>query len=125
MTSDWSGEKYMGRGENFYRYNGFDRTINMSFTAAAQSKGEMMPMYNKLNYLQSVMTPNYTANGYYFGNLIKFHVGAYLYDVPGVLTNLTYTIPQSAPWEIAIGTAEERAQNKGDIQVLPNIKNVN
>lgn len=124
MTSDWSGEKYMGRGENFYRYNGFDRTINMSFTAAAQSKGEMMPMYNKLNYLQSVMTPNYTANGYYFGNLIKFHVGAYLYDVPGVLTNLTYTIPQSAPWEIAIGTEEERAQNKGDIQVLPHIINV-
>jgi len=124
MTSDWSGEKYMGRGENFYRYNGFDRTINMSFTAAAQSKGEMMPMYNKLNYLQSVMTPNYTANGYYFGNLIKLHVGAYLYDVPGVLTNLTYTIPQSAPWEIAIGTEEERAQNKGDIQVLPHIINV-
>jgi hypothetical protein len=124
MTSDWSGEKYMGRGENFYRYNGFDRTINMSFTAAAQSKGEMMPMYNKLNYLQSVMTPNYTPAGYYFGNLVKMHVGAYLYDVPGVLTSLTYTIPQSAPWEIAIGTEEEEAQNKGDIQVLPHIINV-
>ena len=124
MTSEWQGEKYMGRGENFYRYGGFDRSIEMAFTAAAQSKGEMMPMYNKLNYLQSVMAPNYTPAGYYFGNLIKLHVGAYLYDVPGVLTNLTYTIPQEAPWEIAIGDDIEGAQDKGSIQVLPHIIDV-
>lgn len=125
MNAEWQGERYMGRGENFYRYGGFDRTIDMSFTAAAQSKGEMMPMYNKLNYLQSVMAPNYTPAGYYFGNIIKLHVGAYLYDVPGVLTNLTYTIPQEAPWEIAVGDEDERAQNKGNIQVLPHIIDVN
>ncbi len=124
MNAEWQGEKYMGRGENFYRYGGFDRNIDMSFTAAAQSKGEMMPMYNKLNYLQSVMAPNYTPAGYYFGNLIKLHVGAYLYDVPGVLTSLTYTIPQEAPWEIAIGNEDEKAQDKGSIQVLPHIINV-
>ena len=112
MNAEWQGEKYMGRGENFYRYGGFDRNIDMSFTAAAQSKGEMMPMYNKLNYLQSVMTPNYTPAGYYFGNLIKLHVGAYLYDVPGVLTSLTYTIPQEAPWEIAIGNEDEKLKTK-------------
>ena len=124
MTSEWQGEKYMGRGENFYRYGGFDRSIEMAFTAAAQSKGEMMPMYNKLNYLQSVMAPNYTPAGYYFGNIIKLHVGAYLYDVPGVLTNLTYTIPQEAPWEIAIGDDTEGVQQRGDTQVLPHIINV-
>ena len=124
MTSEWQGEKYMGRGENFYRYGGFDRSIEMAFTAAAQSKGEMMPMYNKLNYLQSVMAPNYTPAGYYFGNIIKLHVGAYLYDVPGVLTNLTYTIPQTAPWEIAIGDDTEGVQQRGDTQVLPHIINV-
>ena len=124
MTSEWQGEKYMGRGENFYRYGGFDRSIEMAFTAAAQSKGEMMPMYNKLNYLQSVMAPNYTPAGYYFGNLIKLHVGAYLYDVPGVLTNLTYTIPQEAPWEIAIGDDTEGVQQRGDTQVLPHMINV-
>jgi len=124
MSSDWQGEKYMGRGENFYRYNGFDRSINMSFTAAAQSKGEMMPMYNKLNYLQSAMAPNYTPSGYYFGNLIKMHVGAYLYDVPGVLTSLNYTIPQQATWEIAIGDKDEGVQERGDTQVLPHIIDV-
>jgi hypothetical protein len=35
-TAEWNGFKYMGRGENFYRYNGFARTINLSWTVAAQ-----------------------------------------------------------------------------------------
>ncbi len=37
-TSDWNSQKYMGRGENFYKYNGFDRQISLSWTVAAQSK---------------------------------------------------------------------------------------
>lgn len=125
MNSEWNSERYMGRGENLYRYNGFDRTISMGFTAAAQSKGEMMPMYHKLNYLQSIMAPNYTPNGYFFGNIIKLHVGAYLYDVPGVITDLTYTVPEQSPWEVAIGTENERATDKGNTQVMPHIIDVN
>lgn len=124
MNSEWNSQRYMGRGENMYRYNGFDRTISMGFTAAAQSKGEMMPMYHKLNYLQSIMAPNYTPDGYFFGNIIKLHVGAYLYDVPGVITNLTYTVPEQSPWEIAIGNENETATDKGNIQVMPHIINV-
>ncbi len=50
-TSDWNSQKYMGRGENFYKYNGFDRQISLSWTVAAQSKQELIPMYQKLNYL--------------------------------------------------------------------------
>ncbi len=102
MSAEWNAQKYMGRGENFYRYNGFDRSIDLGFTVAAQSKGELMPMYHKLNYLQSAMAPNYTPGGYFFGNLVKMKVGGYLYEVPGVITSLNYTIPQESPWEIAI-----------------------
>jgi len=129
MNSEWNIERYMGRGENMYRYNGFDRTISMGFTAAAQSKGEMMPMYHKLNYLQSIMAPNYTPDGYFFGNIIKLHVGAYLYDVPGVITDLSYTVPEQSPWEIAIGnedpeTKEFTSGQNSSTQVMPHIINV-
>ena len=41
----------MGRAESFYKYKGFDRNISLSWTVAAQSKGELIPMYQKLNYL--------------------------------------------------------------------------
>jgi hypothetical protein len=138
MDAQWEGEKYMGRGENFYRYNGFDRTIQMAFTTAAQSKGELMPMYQKLNYLQSAMTPNYTKSGYYFGNLVKMRVGGYLYEVPGIISSLSYTVPESAPWEIAISneeTTEETTDGNTSTdsspsftdkttQVMPHIMNV-
>jgi hypothetical protein len=46
-NAEWNDFKYMGRGESFYRYNGFSRTINLSWTVAAQSKQELIPMYHK------------------------------------------------------------------------------
>ena len=110
MSAEWNAQKYMGRGENFYRYNGFDRSIDLGFTVAAQSKGELMPMYHKLNYLQSAMAPNYTPSGYFFGNLVKMKVGGYLYEVPGIITTLNYTIPQESPWEIAISNTDNETE---------------
>ena len=51
-TSEWNSTKYVGRGENFYTYQGFDRKVSFGFTVAAQSKVELMPMYRKLNFLK-------------------------------------------------------------------------
>ena len=130
MNSEWNAQKYMGRGENMYRYNGFDRTISMGFTAAAQSKGELLPMYHKLNYLQSSMAPNYTKSGYFFGNLVTMKVGSYLHDVSGVITDLTYTIPQESPWEISISNEETESEEgvasftDNTTQTMPHIINV-
>ena len=36
------------------------------------------------------------------GNLVRITMGGYLYEQPGYLTSLTYTIPQESPWEIGI-----------------------
>jgi hypothetical protein len=101
-TAEWNAFKYMGRGENFYRYNGFTRTVNLSWTVAAQSKEELIPMYKKLNYLASSLTPDYSANGYMRGNLASLTVGGYLYEQPGIITSINYSVPQESPWEIGI-----------------------
>ncbi len=101
--SDWSAQKFMGRAENFYNYQGFDRTFDLSWTVVAQSKQELMPMYKKLNYLASVTAPDYSPFGYMRGNLITLTIGGYLYEQPGIMTGITYTVPEEAPWEIAIG----------------------
>ena len=107
-SADWQTQKFMGRGENFYRYNGFDRSISLSWTVVAQSKAELMPMYHKLNYLASVCAPDYSDLGYMRGNLIKLTIGGYLYEQVGIMRSITYDIPQESPWEIAIpyGTAQ-------------------
>jgi hypothetical protein len=101
-NATWNPINYLGRGESFYTYNGFTRTISLGWTVAAQSKEELMPMYRKLNYLASNLTPDYTGKGYMTGNLVQLTIGGYLYEQVGFITSLTYDIPEESPWEIGI-----------------------
>jgi len=101
-NANWNPINYLGRGESFYTYNGFTRTISLGWTVAAQSKEELMPMYRKLNYLASNLTPDYTGKGYMTGNLVQLTIGGYLYEQVGFITSLTYDIPEESPWEIGI-----------------------
>lgn len=101
-SADWSSFKYLGRGENFYTYNGFTRQMSLSWTIAAQSKQELIPMYKKLNYLASSLTPNYSSQGYMRGNLAQITIGDYVVNQPGIITGLTYDLQEDSPWEIGI-----------------------
>ena len=101
-NAEWNNFKYMGRGENFHRYNGFTRTINLGWTVAAQSKEELIPMYQKLNFLASSLSPDYSANGYMRGNLAVLTVGGYLFEQPGIINSINYSVPTDSPWEIGI-----------------------
>jgi len=115
-TSDWSSQKFAGRGENFYNYQGFDRSVNLSWTVVAQSKEELIPMYQKLNYLASVTAPDYSADGYMRGNLIELTVGGYLYNQVGIMKGINYTIPMDSPWEISI---DEFGKSDSSVKELP------
>jgi len=117
-TAEWNTEKFMGRGEDFYRYNGFTRTINLSWTVAAQSKQELIPMHQKLNYLASSLTPYYSDVGYMGGNLVSLTLGGYLYEQPGIITSMTLDVPQESPWEIAIPVSGKEDK---DVKELPHI----
>ena len=101
-TSDWNSYNYVGRGDKFYNYTGFERTINLSFTVFAQSKAELIPMYKKLNYLASSLAPDYSDSGFMKGNLHKMTIGGYLFEQVGIIKSLTYDIPEETPWEIGI-----------------------
>ena len=100
-SADWSGKKYAGRGENFYTYQGFDRSVSFTFQVAAQSKQEMKPLYNKLNYLLSTLYPDYNSAGFMRGNITKLTIGELFNRTPGILTSLNLTVDDNTPWEIA------------------------
>jgi hypothetical protein len=120
-TADWTANKYMGRGEDFYTYNGFGRAISLSFTVAAQSKQELIPMYQKLNYLASNLAPDYSPSGYMRGPLVQLTMGGYLYEQVGFITALTYDIPNDTTWEIGINTSGGSDDN---VKELPHRINV-
>ena len=99
--AEWGTQKYMGRGENFYFYNGFDREISFKFQVPVLSKYEQKSVYSKLNYLASLCAPDYSQGGFMRGNIIKLTIGDYLIDVPGIFSGVTYTINDEAGWDIA------------------------
>jgi len=124
-TADWTANKYMGRGEDFYTYNGFGRTISLSFTVAAQSKQELIPMYQKLNYLASNLAPDYSPSGYMRGPLVQLTMGGYLYEQVGFITALTYDVPNDTTWEIGINTSGGSDENVKELPHRINVSSFN
>jgi hypothetical protein len=121
-SPDWNSVQYIGRGDSLANYGGFTRSIGMDFTVFAQSKAELIPMYKKLNYLASSTAPDYSESGFMRGNLIRLTMGGYIYEQPGYITSLTYTIPQESPWEIGIN---ENGGYDSSVKELPHMINVN
>lgn len=107
--ADFNSFKYLGRGETFRTYQGFDRSISFSFKIAAFTRAEMVPLYTKLNHLISQIYPDYSPTSRFMrGNVIKLTIGDYLYRVPGFLENVNITIDDNAAWEIALNDPEMR-----------------
>jgi regulator of protease activity HflC (stomatin/prohibitin superfamily) len=101
-SAKWNSTEYIGRGEKFYKYQGFDRSVNVGFTLAALSKQELLPMYRKLNFLASSLAPSYSDAGYMAGNITELSVGDWFYQQPGILESVNVSIPEQSPWDIQI-----------------------
>lgn len=121
-SSEWESTRFMGRGENFYKYKGFDRDISLSWTVVAQSKGELIPMYQKLNYLASVNAPSYSSNGYMRGNLITLTLGGWCYEQPGYMSGINLDVPTEAPWELALPDGAGTTTTDAGVSTDPSVK---
>ena len=110
--------RYMGRGEEFFTYQGFTRDIGFSFKIAALSRDELRPLYNKLNYLISQVYPDYAGiSGIMRAPIVKVTLGDYLYRVPGFLQSVNVTVDNSTSWEINL-------EKSADVQELPHVLEV-
>jgi hypothetical protein len=120
MNAKWNPYRYMGRGEEFYVYEGFSRDISVAFTLHAHSEEEMKPIYQKLNYLMSSFTPDYSSGGKMRGNIGYLTVGEYLYRQPGVFTDIKLSGMLDAGWEIGINP--DGTLGNGQYEVPKHIK---
>jgi hypothetical protein len=102
MQAKWNSYKYMGRGEDFYIYEGFTRDISVAFTIYTHSPEEMKPIYKKLNYLMSTFTPDYNSANRMRGNIAYLTVGDYIYRQPGVFTDIKLSGMLDTHWEIGL-----------------------
>lgn len=102
-SATWNKQKYSGRGENFYRYGGFDRSINLSFTVVANNSTELIENYSSLNTLAGSLSPSYSGNGYMMGNLHKLTIGNYVNNLYGIIEGLSYSNLADSVWETTPG----------------------
>lgn len=100
FTGDWSSYSYVGRGDKMYSYNGFERALNFSFKASADSKAELEPIYEKLNYLASMTAPTYADARFMRGTYSRITIGDYVSDLPVVIGSVGFTWDINVPWEI-------------------------
>ena len=121
FNASWNSHKYLGRADNFYTYSGFDRSINIGFKIAAQSREEMKPLYRKAATLASVTAPTYGTGGRFMrGSLAKVTVGDYIYEQPGIIESVQYTWQKDYPWEISF----QNPEGEDNLQVLPHVLEV-
>ena len=116
-NADWQGFNYVGRGEKFYTYGGFERDITVGFKIAAATRSELKPLYKKMVYLASATAPTYGGQGFMRGTLARITIGSYFSQIPGVITSVKYNLIDDMPWEIAMQNPE--AGTDDDVQELP------
>ena len=113
----WNNTQYLGRADNFYTYQGFSRTISIGFKAAAFSRNELKPLYQKLVYLASTTAPSYQGDeGFMRGTLVNTTIGDYIVNQPGFISSVNYSWQTDYPWEVKLGGGKE-----DDVQQLPHI----
>ena len=130
--------KYNGRSESFYTYASFDRTISVKFKIAAQTRYEMKPLYQKINYLAAQTAGNYSSNGRLRTPYMRLTIGDYAKRVPGVLSDVSLNWSREYPWEIALDKETQTVTNEAsqeevttttgkdkDQLVLPHVLDVN
>ena len=114
FVGNWNSHNYIGRAESFYSYAGFERTISLSFKVAANSKEEILPIYQKLNLLVGATAPTYIDGGFMRGQIVALTVGDYLYDTPGIITSVELNWTTEYIWHTEGMDQKNASLEKGD-----------
>jgi len=101
FNATWNGQKYVGRGESFYNYGGFERKASVGFKVAGGSYKELEAYYKKLNKLASSTAPTYDTSGTFMrGSYVRVNIGTYFYNQPVLMNSVGMTWDLATPWEI-------------------------
>lgn len=100
-NATWNGQKFVGRGESFYNYGGFERKASLGFKVAGQSYEELVMYYERLNKLASATAPTYGSGAIFMrGTHVILDIGTYFHNQPVLFNSVGLTWDVATPWEI-------------------------
>lgn len=100
-NATWNGQRYVGRGESFYNYGGFERKASLGFKVAGQNYEELEVYYRRLNKLAASTAPTYGSGEIFMrGTYVILDIGTYFYNQPVLMNSVGITWDVGTPWEI-------------------------
>ena len=111
ITPEYSSERYIGRPESVYVYQGVQRSVGFTFDVYPATRQELPVIWEKLNYLVGLCYPNWVDSPYAGGQLgdinpitmvspiCELTIGDMYNNTPGYLSSLTMTVQDGTTWE--------------------------
>ena len=130
VTPEYSSERYVGRPDSVYVYQGVERAISFTFDVYPMTRQELPILWGKINYLVSLCYPFWEniqfpmstteediTGGAYGGNfsseygqpqvmsspMIELTIGDMYREQPGFLSSVTMTVQDGSTWEFEEG----------------------
>jgi hypothetical protein len=102
----WDDLRFIGRADQVYIYNGFNRTLSFTFNIVVNSITELLPTWKKINYLKGMIKPsNYTKKGnqpfnrFIVPPMFMITIGDLYRFQPIVINSIDVNVPDDASWE--------------------------
>lgn len=103
-NANWNPIEYLGRADKLYYYGGFTRELNFNFKVVAHSVKELLPMWQRINYLVGLTKPsNYTSGtegGFIVPPMVQFTLGDFYKNHFICMYSCNLTVPEDATWEL-------------------------
>ena len=100
FTPEYADQRYIGRPDNVYVYQGTTREISLTFDIYPKSDEELITLWEKMNYLAGLTYPNWDdTNKGMIAPFCKLTLGQMYDDTPGYISGLTYTVMDEGTWE--------------------------
>jgi len=108
ITPEYAEERYIGRPDKVYVYQGADREISFNFSVYPKTKQELPVLWDKLNYLVGLCYPTMKDLKFGLGQrmispFITLTIGDMFNNAAGLLSSLSITVEDNTTWEIQEG----------------------
>lgn len=99
-NSTWNPVKYVGRSESFYTFTEHKRDVSFNIQVPCFNRTHLLEKHRALSELQSAGAGKYDSNNRLGGVITKVTLGNYLVEEPGILTSVSFDIPDISSWDI-------------------------
>jgi hypothetical protein len=116
VSPSWDSAKFLGSPFNYYTYSGIERSVSFTLTLYSTNSQEHVAMWERINFLTSLAYPaGYHNETYIISPFTKVTIGNLYKDKECIIDSLSYTVDDTAGWEI--GDNKSYGGNGGKVNI--------